>query len=233
MLDRRQERDKGIFAIAAEMAPGERGAYLDDACAGDGTLRADVERLLAGHDISVGLIDRGPFEVKPAQTFAEGDVLSGRFRIVKLIGRGGMGEVYEAEDRDLGRRVALKTLRPELLGDKRNLQRFKREIKTALAVTHPNVCRIHDVYRHHKGGGDALIFLSMELLEGETLAEHLERKGRLTAEEALLLIRPICEALEALHLADIIHRDLKPANVILAVAKNRGLRVVVTDFGIA
>ena len=102
------------------MTPHERGAYLDESCEGDDPLRADVERLLSGHDISEGLVDLGPFEVEPVQTFAENDVLSGRFRIVKLIGRGGMGEVYEAEDRELGRRVALKTLRPELLGDARN-----------------------------------------------------------------------------------------------------------------
>ena len=180
-----------------------------------------------------GFIDFGPFELESIQTFAENDVLSGRFRIVKLVGRGGMGEVYEAEDRELGRRVALKTLRPELLGDERNLRRFKREIKMALAVTHPNVCRIHDVYRHHIDGGDELTFLSMELLEGETLAEYLKRRGRLTAQEALPLVKQMCLALAALHDVNVIHRDFKPGNVMLVPNAANNYQVVVTGFGLA
>ena len=233
MRDKQQERVKDIFGIACEMAPGERAAYLDEACAGDVALCAEVERLLASHDMPEGFIDFGPFELEPIQTFAKNDVLSGRFRIVKLVGRGGMGEVYEAEDRELGRRVALKTLRPELLGDERNLQRFKREIKMALAVTHPNLCRIHDVYLHRGGDGKELTFLSMEFLEGETLAEYLKRKGRLTAQEALPLVKQMCLALTALHDANVIHRDFKPGNVMLVPNAANNYQVVVTDFGLA
>ena len=234
MLDGRQERVKEIFAIAAEMAPGERGAYLDDACAGDGTLRADVERLLAGHDMSVGLIDRGPFEVEPpVYTLGEGDVLAGRFRIITLIGYGGMGEVYEAEDRELSERVALKTLRTEFLSDPNFLSRFRREVRLARRVGHPNVCRVHDVGRHLRDDGSEVAFLTMELLHGRTLAEQLRLTGRLTTDEALPLVKGMCEALAALHKAGIIHRDLKPGNVMLVVDEAEGSRPVVTDFGLA
>ena len=234
MRDKRQERVKDIFGIACEMAPGERAAYLDEACAGEGPLRAEVERLLAGHDMSEGLIDLGPFELeRPVHTLEENDILVGRFRIIKLIGYGGMGEVYEAEDRELSERVALKTLRAEFLSDPNFLRRFRREVRLARRVGHPNVCRVHDVGRHRRDDGSEVAFLTMELLEGETLAEHLRLKGRLTTDEALPLVKGMCEALAALHKAGIIHRDLKPGNVMLVGDEAKGLRPVVTDFGLA
>ena len=106
------------------------------------------------------------------------DLLAGRFRIVRLIGRGGMGEVYEAEDLDLKARVALKTLRSEIARDERALARFKQEIYLARKITHPNVCRTFDVAYHHAPGGEAIVFLTMELLQGETIAEKcLEALG--------------------------------------------------------
>src|SRR5207253_9370697 len=116
-----------------------------------------------------------------ASQFSPQDVLAQRFRIVRFIGRGGMGEVYEAEDLELHEHVALKTIRAEIAPDARSIQRFKREINLARRVTHRNVCRTFDVFRHVVQLPDATTretaFLTMELLEGETLAERLRRAG--------------------------------------------------------
>jgi tetratricopeptide (TPR) repeat protein/tRNA A-37 threonylcarbamoyl transferase component Bud32 len=162
--------------------------------------------------------------------FRPGDLIADRYRIVRFIARGGMGEVYEVEDLELRERVALKTVRPEAARDSVAVERFKREIQLARRVTHPNVCRIFDVSHHREGGG--AIFLTMELLPGETLAQRLHRAGPMTPEEALPIARQITEALHAAHQAGVIHRDLKPGNIVLA--DNRGApRAVVTDFGLA
>lgn len=167
---------------------------------------------------------------------AAGEVLAGRFEIVRFIGHGGMGDVYEAEDLELGERVALKTVRPEIAHLKGALDRFRREIQLARKVTHPNVCRIFDLFRHRleeaEGQGAEISFLSMELLAGETLEERLRRDGKLRLEEALPIVRQVGEGLTAAHDAGVIHRDLKPANVML-VPSSGGLRAVVTDFGLA
>lgn len=157
-------------------------------------------------------------------------VLADRFRIVRFIARGGMGEVYEAEDRVLKERVALKTIRPDVAGDERTMERFLREVHLARSVTHPNVSRTFDVF-HHEG----FAFLTMELLSGETLSERLSRRGRMKPEEAMPLVEQMAAALSAAHEAGIIHRDFKSANVMLVPDERRGggVRVVVTDFGLA
>ena len=144
-----------------------------------------------------------------------------------------MGEVYEAEDLELGQRVALKTLRPEIALDEFAVQRFHREIVTARKVTHPGVCRTFDFFRHRQDeGGEPIAFLTMEFLRGETLADRLAQKGPLDPEEALPLIRQMVAALGAAHRAGVIHRDLKSSNVML-VPRKEGVRVVITDFGLA
>jgi tetratricopeptide (TPR) repeat protein len=163
------------------------------------------------------------------------EVLAGRFRIVRFIGRGGMGDVYEAEDLELGERVALKTVRSEVvhLGD--SAERFRREIQLARRVTHPNVCRIFDLCRHRPEGGDAsseLTFFSMELLQGETLEHHLRASGKMLPADALPIVRQVAEGLSAAHRVGVVHRDLKPANIIL-VRNGADLRAVITDFGLA
>jgi eukaryotic-like serine/threonine-protein kinase len=165
-----------------------------------------------------------------APGLAEGEVLAGRFRIVRFIARGGMGEVYEAEDQVLRERVALKTIRPDVANDPRTMERFLREVHLARSVTHPNVSRTFDVFHH-----DALAFLTMELLSGVTLAERLSNGGRLRPEEAQPLIEQMAAALTAAHEAGVVHRDFKSANVMLEADTRRpgGLRAVVTDFGLA
>ncbi len=175
-------------------------------------------------------------------TFHAGDILSHRFRIVQFLAQGGMGEVYEAEDLELARRVALKTIRPEIATEPRIIQRFKREITLSLKVTHPNVCRIFDLFHHRIewGTGEAeLSFLAMELLPGETLSSRLRAVGRMTSLEALPIVEQMAAGLAAAHHAGVVHRDFKSANVILVPAdedghhESDGQRAVVTDFGLA
>jgi serine/threonine protein kinase/tetratricopeptide (TPR) repeat protein len=160
-----------------------------------------------------------------------GAQLEGRFRIVRMLGQGGMGEVYEAVDLALGTRVALKTVRLEQATNESALQRFRREILLARKIAHPNVCKVFEL---HVGGiGDLPLFLTMELLEGETLAARLRRLGRLDEEVAREIVRQIAAGLGAAHAEGVVHRDLKASNVMLVPAQGRGERAVVTDFGIA
>ncbi|MCP4663239.1 MAG: tetratricopeptide repeat protein [bacterium] len=170
--------------------------------------------------------------------FSAGEVLANRYRIVRFIAQGGMGEVYEAEDLELHERVALKTISAQQGADETVVERFKREIHLARKVTHPNVCRIFDLGQHHPETGagtppaPAVTFLTMELLEGETLIDRLRRSKRLSTEEALPLARQIAAGLGAAHKAQVVHRDLKSENIYL-VRDGDKTRTVVTDFGIA
>jgi eukaryotic-like serine/threonine-protein kinase len=187
--------------------------------------------------------ETGPSEpAPPAPSLKPGHMLAGRFRIVRFIAQGGMGEVWEAEDLELpGERVALKTIRPTIARDGWATGRFRREIQLGRKITHPNVCRIFDVFHHRpgtlgtaaSGGPDGEItFLTMELLVGETLQDRLERVGRLTTAESLPIVRHMAAALQAAHEAEIIHGDFKSSNVIL-VGEGEGMRAVVTDFGLS
>jgi eukaryotic-like serine/threonine-protein kinase len=166
-------------------------------------------------------------------TFAAGQIVADRFRIVRFIASGGMGELYEAEDRELHEHVALKTIRPDIAQDATVIARFKREAFLARRVTHPNICRIFDLFRHQPAGpGPSVTFVTMELLAGETLADRL-RRGRLSADEALPLVTQMAAALDAAHQAGVVHRDFKSNNVMLVPQPDGVPRVVVTDFGLA
>src|SRR5918999_3303837 len=187
---------------------------------------------LAGGDVRTPSLGAVPPRVGDEPSFQTDTVIAGRYRVLRFIARGGMGEVYEVEDQELRERVALKTVRPEAARDVVAIERFRREIQLARKVTHPNVCRIFDVSYHRDATAEGFIFLTMELLSGETLAQRLKRTGPMVAEEALPIARQIAQALDAAHQAGVVHRDLKPGNVMLA--ENRGaLRAVVTDFGLA
>jgi eukaryotic-like serine/threonine-protein kinase len=161
-----------------------------------------------------------------------GQILASRYRIHGFLGQGAVGEVYEAEDLELGGRVAVKVLRSDLAQDERVVRRFKQEIQLTHRVTHPNVCRTYDLVYHQKPGQPVRVFLTMELLHGETLEALLSRQGRLAPSEALPIVRQIAAALRAAHAAGVIHRDLKSSNVFL-VASPSGVRAVVNDFGLA
>jgi Tol biopolymer transport system component/serine/threonine protein kinase len=171
-----------------------------------------------------------------APRFAQGALLAGRFRIVRFIARGGMGEVFEAEDLELRERVALKMVRSPLADDSEMVERFRLEVQLARRVTHPNVCRIFDVFRHQPAAESkdraSVAFLTMELLEGESLADRLAREGPLSTQEAWPIVEQIGAGLAAAHHAGIMHRDLKSSNVTL-VGSGPVPRVVITDFGLA
>jgi predicted Ser/Thr protein kinase len=156
--------------------------------------------------------------------FLPGTLLAQRYRIVALLGKGGMGEVYRADDLTLGQPVALKFLPEAAARDEDALARFHNEVRTARQVSHSNVCRVYDV-----GEIDRLTFLSMEYVDGEDLASLLRRIGRLPGDKALEIAHQLCAGLGAAHRESVLHRDLKPANVML---DGRG-RAVITDFGLA
>jgi tetratricopeptide (TPR) repeat protein len=203
-----------------------------------------TEGLDPGKRETVGIRDSGSESANlgggGAPIFAAGDLVAGRYRIVRFVARGGMGEVYEAEDAELRGRVALKTIRPEIALDHQAIERFKREIHLARQVTHPNVCRIFDIGYHRVPGGPGgpeveITFLTMEFLPGETLDKRVRREGRLAPAQALPLLRQMVSALAAAHAMGIVHRDFKSGNVALVPPGREGdaVRAVVTDFGLA
>jgi protein kinase-like protein len=156
--------------------------------------------------------------------FTPGVVLQGRYRIVGLIGRGGMGEVYRAQDLKLGQAVALKFLPEEVGREPARLERFLNEVRIARQISHPNVCRVYDV-----GDMDGRHFLSMEFVDGEDLASLLRRIGRLPADKGIEVARQVCAGLAAAHDRGVLHRDLKPANIMI---DGRG-HARLADFGLA
>jgi serine/threonine-protein kinase len=156
--------------------------------------------------------------------FSPGTILDSRYRIIGLLGRGGMGEVYRADDLRLGQPVALKFLPDAVATDPRRLAQFHNEVRTARQIAHPNICRVYDI-----GDIDGHLFLSMELVAGEDLATSLRRIGRFPEDKALDIARQLCAGLAAAHERGVIHRDLKPANVMLDDAG----KVRVMDFGLA
>jgi tetratricopeptide (TPR) repeat protein len=222
---------KRLFAAACELPSGERAALMDREC--PAPLRDELEALLAANDRENGVLDGlqpPPGIVSRAaalHAFQPGETVAGRYRIDSMIGEGGMGEVYAAQDLELGERLALKTLRAGALGEA-GMDGFRREVQLARKVTHPHVCRIFDFGKH----GDAM-FLTMELVEGETLAARLKRDGAMSATEALEVARQIASALDAAHAAGVAHRDFKPGNILVGRGADGAMRAVVTDFGLA
>lgn len=186
---------------------------------GDRVLRAVSST--ARHDDSIS----GPTAPRGKGSHADGTVLAGRYRIIRLLGRGGMGEVYEAFDEDLRVRIALKTLRPGGGTERAEaLEWLKQELRVGRSVAHRNLCRLYDF-----GSDQGVHFITMELLRGPTLAQHLdELKRPLTQEELGPIVEQICAGLSELHGRDLVHLDIKPSNVVLEED-----RVVVTDFGLA
>ena len=165
--------------------------------------------------------------------FAPGELLAHRFQVLRFISKGGMGEVYEAEDLELRERVAVKTVLSSIANNPVAIEQFKREIQLARKVTHLNVCRIFDLV-YDPRPSRPVAFLTMELLEGTTLSTYIESKGSLPLDESLALARQMAEGLNAAHRAGVVHRDFKPGNVILmGDGDGSPTRAVITDFGLA
>jgi hypothetical protein len=160
----------------------------------------------------------------PAGGFTPGTILADRYRIIGLLGRGGMGEVYRADDLKLGQPVALKFLPPKLADDPVRRERFFAEVRITRQLSHPNICRVYDIAEI-----DGRHFLSMEFIDGEDLASLIKRIGYLSNEKALEIARQLVAGLAAAHERGVLHRDLKPANIML---DGHG-RVRITDFGLA
>ncbi len=183
-------------------------------------LPAQTATVAIGHSTAPPTSSSTPDEGR----FVPGTVVAGRYRVISLLGRGGMGEVYRATDLTLAQPVALKFL-PTTIGEfQRTLERFHNEVRVARQVSHPNVCRVYDV-----GETDGMPYISMEYVDGEDLESLLHRIGRLPAERAVEIARKICAGVAAAHDKGVIHRDLKPANIML----DRRGNVVIMDFGLA
>jgi len=167
---------------------------------------------------------QAPRDVIRENRFTPGTLILGRYRIINLLGRGGMGEVYRADDLKLGQQVALKFIPRELLAEPSMLNMLLAEVRIGREVSHPNVCRLYDVVEY-----DGDHFIAMQFVDGEDLASLLRRIGRLPAEKAIDIARDLAAGLAAAHERGVIHRDLKPANVMI---DGRG-RAHITDFGLA
>jgi len=187
---------------------------------------AEVSRLLEHDRASGTFLESMPAEVRelhapPEACFKPGAILAERYEVLRLMGRGGMGEVYAVYDRQAETTVALKAMPRQRHAD------LARELRLGRQVTHPHVCRLFDL-GFHSGTAFLTPFLTMEYLEGETLAAHLRRVGRLTVAEASPLVEQLVAGLTAIHQAGLVHRDLSPANIMLLPG-----RAVIMDFGLA
>lgn len=189
---------------------------VSDSNASDAATIADAAALTSG------TATKAP--IATTTFFVPGTLLGARYQILKILGQGGMGAVYQARDQERDRIIALKVIRPDLAADPSILQRFKQELILARHVTHKNVVRIFDL-----GEADGTKFITMEFVEGEDLRSLLRQNGKFSAKQAVAIIQQICRALDAAHAEGVIHRDLKPQNVM----RDPQGRVVAMDFGLA
>ena len=231
-------RIKEIFADASEKPEAERAAFVRQCAGADTEVEREVLRLLRLDDGAeerlAALKPRGNLVQSAAEdhVFYPGEVLAGRYEIVRFIAVGGMGEVYEAEDLELGSRIAVKAVRGEL-ANADHVFWLKREVQAARRIQHPNVCRVFDLVEAQSVSGSPVVFLTMELLAGETLTQKLRRDGALTERQALPLLRQMVAALAAAHRAGVVHRDFKSGNVMIVPRADGPPRAVVMDFGLA
>jgi len=231
-----------VTADALELEPHAQPEFVAAACGDDADVYGEVLRLLAeakcsrddflsSFSMRLPSLLAQPAEPKPC--FSRGQIVAGRFRIERFISSGGMGEVYSAMDMELREIVALKTIRPAIANSTVAIERFKQEVSQSRRITHPNVCRVYDMFSHEEPSGESLWFLTMELLDGRTLGESLAADGPRRIDQAVPLIRDMVVALGAAHALGIVHRDFKPNNVMLVKKGTEPERAIVTDFGLA
>ena len=226
MTPERWQQLKQLFQSALERSPAERSAFLAQACAGDEALRREVESLISSHDQAGDSIEAMAAEAATEMLADDRKIVGkriGRYRVLSLIGQGGMGEVFLAQDMSLGRKVALKLLRTDFTRNEERLRRFRQEAQAASALNHPNILTIHEI-----GQEGPLHFMATEYVEGETLRQHISR-ARILLGQVLDVAVQVASALSAAHQAGIVHRDIKPENVML---RTDGY-VKVLDFGLA
>ena len=227
MTPERWQQVKAIFNSALEYRPDQRGSFISEACSGDDNLRSEVESLIASHEKSGEFIDDPAYqkatwledekaELKAGQTI-------GSYQVLSFISRGGMGEVYLAQDSRLNRKVALKILPSSFTKDTDRLRRFEQEARSASALNHPNIITIYEIQQL----GPTHVIVT-EFVEGETLRQRLSRSA-VSLSETLAISMQVADALSAAHKAGIVHRDIKPENVML---RPDGY-VKVLDFGLA
>jgi serine/threonine-protein kinase len=226
MTPERWKQVEELFHTVAARPKAERSAFLDRACAGDEALREEVERLFASHD-EPGIFMKAPALEAAAMGLAHeqaglmiGNTI-GHYKILSLLGAGGMGEVYLAQDTTLGRRVALKLLRGYSTTD--GVQRFQQEARAASALSHPNIAHIYEI-----GEAAGTNFIAMEYIEGQSLAQRISGRPLATA-QILDLGMQVADALDEAHSKGITHRDIKSANVMVTARSV----VKVLDFGLA
>ena len=228
MTPERWQQVKDIFNSAIAYAPEERSSFISRACSGDEELRSEVESLIASHEQSGNFIDQPAFEVAASLLAGERAELTpgytiAPYEVISFISRGGMGEVYLAEDKRLGRKVALKRLPSTFTTNDDRLRRFEQEARAASALNHPNIITIYEI---RQAAGSHII--ATEYVEGETLRQRLVRAPLMLFETLNIAIQ-VADALVAAHKAGIIHRDIKPENIML---RPDGY-VKVLDFGLA
>lgn len=239
MEHERWRRVEALYHSALNLPAAQRSAFLEDSCGNDKSLRDEVESLLTRQTTAQEFMAVPAFELAAQQIaqrknrddtdqlteeFVPGNLLAGRYRIATLLGRGGMGAVYRADDLDLGQVVALKFLPRAYSQDARRLERFRAEVRNARQISHPSVCRVYDIHE-----ADGLQFLTMEYIDGEDLSSLLRRIGHLPQNKALQIARQLCAGLAAAHAKGVLHRDLKPANIMI---DGHG-HARITDFGLA
>lgn len=223
----RWRRVDELFHSALGRDGAERAAFLREACAGDDSLRREVERLIAAHEKEGSFIDSPAYAdtallIDNQAALTAGQRL-GPYKVMSHIGSGGMGEVYLAEDTRLGRKVALKLLPAAFTANEDRLRRFRQEAKTASALNHPNIITIYEI-----GESGSINFTATEFIDGETLRERM-REAPMKLGDALDVAIQTASALAAAHAAGIIHRDIKPENIMI---RRDGI-IKVLDFGLA
>ncbi len=231
---------KRVFDLAIDQPAEAQSAMLAD-LPEPPRIKAEVRRLLRSLASSDGFLQEPAIDLHDLigaedenPVLSAGALVARRFEIKRFLNRGGMGEVYEAWDLVLRETVALKTIRPRIAQRPEVIERFKREVRHSRELSHPNICRVHELFAHEAGPDEPTLWvLSMELLDGPTLRECLHDEGPMEPKRAFEIARQLIAGLDAAHQHGLVHRDFKSANVMLVQGNGGRQRAVITDFGLS